>query len=514
MTRILLVEDEPLFRKGLAKMIAESGTSWNVCGEAENGQEAERWIAELQPDLVITDIRMPLMDGLELLKRVKTHFPEIEVIVITGYQDFQYAQAALRYGALDLLVKPCSKQDMYGALEKVSVLMSDKQARLRKEASENQLLLENTIRAMMLRFPYPMESVLHLRGKLQNCKFVLFQITDYFPIQKQYLKRDVPLLQFAVLNIISEILDAYEIPGTLLLIESGRFALFVKQDVEEQALCKEACETIQQLLGLNVRAFEAGIIHNPIELPELYESLLTNAGMDQPASPDKGHDVEPTLQINRAKVQLVSAQMGAFLLAGQSDSLKQYLEQLMKDICRMHADICKIEALSLSFAMQETARKQLEQDHNPQAMSDRISKLHDCSSTEEVYDWMRGETDLFMNTFFEWQYKYSAKTVSRAIHFMKEHFSEQLSLQHVASQIHLNPAYFSHLFKKETGRSFVTYLIELRMEKAKQLLSNTDMSVTEISGHVGYDLPNYFAKLFKQFTGCSPKEYRKLSEVN
>jgi two-component system response regulator YesN len=180
----------------------------------------------------------------------------------------------------------------------------------------------------------------------------------------------------------------------------------------------------------------------------------------------------------------------------------------------MHADICKIEALSLSFAMQETARKQLEQDHNPQALSDRISKLHDCSSTEEVYDWMRGETDLFMNTFFEWQYKYSAKTVSRAIHFMKEHFSEQLSLQHVASQIHLNPAYFSHLFKKETGRSFVTYLIELRMEKAKQLLSNTDMSVTEISGHVGYDLPNYFAKLFKQFTGCSPKEYRKLSEVN
>lgn len=88
MNRLLLVEDEPLFRKGLAKMITGSTTNWSVCGEAENGQEAESLIAELLPDLVITDIRMPLLNGLELLKRVKSRFPDIEFIVITGFQDF------------------------------------------------------------------------------------------------------------------------------------------------------------------------------------------------------------------------------------------------------------------------------------------------------------------------------------------------------------------------------------------------------------------------------------------
>lgn len=495
----------------LVKMIAGSAAGWNVCGEAENGREAERMIADMQPDLVITDIRMPLMDGLELLKRVKAEYPEIEFIVVTGYQDFQYAQAALRSGALDLLVKPCSKQDIDDALRKAAVLLAEKQERLRKAASEHQLLLENTLRALFLRFPYRTELLTELERRLQDTRLVLFQIADYFPAHKRYTKRDVPLLQFAVLNIINEWLDVYGTAGMLLLIESGRFALFIDPRAEEQALCASASETVERLLGLTLAPHFAGAVASLKRLPDVYESMTMSESKlsAAPADGGNGGGGEPGHPINRARQQLIAAQTAAFIAAGQPEALKQYLNGLMKDICGMRDDGWKIEALSLSFALQDTARKQLEQDHDPQALSERISKLHECRGMDEAGVWMKAETDRFMNAFYDWQNKYSANAVSRAIRFMEEHYAEPLSLQDVATQVHLNATYFSHLFKKETGCSFVNFLIELRMEKAKQLLANTDMNVTEVSGLVGYDLPNYFAKLFKQSTGLTPKEYRK-----
>lgn len=508
MNRLLLVEDEPLFRKGLAKMITGSTTNWSVCGEAENGQEAESLIAELLPDLVITDIRMPLLNGLELLKRVKSRFPDIEFIVITGFQDFQYAQTALRYGALDLLIKPCSKQDVYDALDKVNDLVLDKQARLRKEETEHQLLLENTLRAIFLRFPYHTEAVAELEQGLHGCKLILFRITDYYPAHKQYTRRDVPLLQFAVLNIISELLDTHGIAGKLLLIEYGRYALLMDDAAEVQALCVAVCETIPRLLGLSVSTHHAGLAHSLTQLADLYEAGMEGARIAERT--DKGTDTEGTLPMNRARQQLISAQTVAFIVSGQMEALKQYLEHFMKEASGMSLENGKMEALSLSFALQDTARKQFEQIYEPQTLTDRISKLHECSSKDEIYSWMQTETERFFHNFTRWQEKYSENAILKAARYMEEHYSESLPLQQVASQVHLNAAYFSHLFKKETGRSFIDYLIELRMEKAKQLLCNTDMKITEVSGTIGYDLPNYFAKLFKQSTGLSPKDYRKL----
>ncbi|WP_179233086.1 response regulator [Paenibacillus rigui] len=508
MTRIVLVEDEPLFRKGLAKMLSGSGTSWNVCGEAENGLEAEPMLAELQPDLVITDIRMPIMDGLELLKRTKARFPVIEFIVITGFQDFQYAQTALRCGALDLLVKPCGKEDIFEALHKVDALVAEKQARLRKEEMERQLLLDNTLRAIFLRFPYRSEAAAELEASLRSSKLILFQITDYSPTSKQYTKRDVPLLQFAVLNMINEWMDIHRAEGKLLLIESGRYALLADGRLEEEAICAAVRESVWRLLGLTVSSQCAGLIQSLGQLPDLYESSVEQAAMEERAG--EARRGEAAYPINRARQQLISAQVAAFIHAGQMDALRQYLDQLIREICGMPTEAWKVEALSLGFALQDTARKQFELNPRLAELTGRIHKLHECRGVDAVRAWMLAETEQFMSRYGEWQEKHSRSAILKAARYMEENYAESLSLQQVAAQVHLNAAYFSHLFKKETGRSFVDYLIELRMEKAKQLLANTDMKITEVSGRIGYDLPNYFAKLFKQATGLSPKDYRKL----
>lgn len=511
MNHILLVEDEPLFRKGLAKMITGSETNWHVCGEAENGQEAEILIAERQPDLVITDIRMPLMDGLELLKRSKLKFPHIEFIVITGFRDFQYAQAALRYGAMDLLIKPCGKQDIYDALDKAEVRVLEKQANLRKVETEHALLLENTLRGLLMRFPYRTELAAELEMSLAGSKLILFQITDFMPSHKQYTKRDMPLLQFAVLNMIGEWLDRYHMDGKLLLIENGQFALLCQDSFDEKLVCEAACETVERLLGLQMSSYCAGAAAGVQDLADLYEAGRSMLGATMVVAQDKSDvQVDKQLSANRAQQQLIRTQTIAFILAGQIETMKLYLAQLMKEIYALPVEKGRVEALSFSFALQDTARKQFDMAYEPHLLTERIALLHACSTDDEVSRWTGMELDRFMSSFTTWQEKYSENVVWKAARYMEEHYAEQLPLQLVASQVHLNAAYFSHLFKKETGRSFVDYLIELRMEKAKGLLANTDMKITEVSGIVGYDLPNYFAKLFKQTTGLSPKDYRKM----
>lgn len=504
MIRILLVEDEPLFRKGLAKMIDGAGLGWEICGEAENGLEAEELLAKLRPDLVMTDIRMPLVDGLAFLEAGKARFPDTEFVVITGYQDFQYAQTALRSGALDMLVKPCSKQDICRTMHKAEAVLQEKEARRRRAEGEHKLLQESTLRSLFLRLPYNFEAAAELEREWRDCELLLIRIASFCPAGKTYTKRDAPLLQYAVLNIITDLLEAHGLQGQLYLIESGKMALLLRPSPEGPLFRSAVASTIRQLLGLDAVFHSCGGGGAGLyRLPDMYESVMQD-GPDSQAP--RGADSR--VLANRASQQQLAAQLAALIGNGRTDALRCHLEQRIEEICRRPEEHREMEALSFSFGLQEAARKELEREAEPGAIADSIARLRQ-GGAEEVRNWLHGEMDWFLSVLLEWQRHYSTGSVTRAIRIMEERFTEPLTLQDIASAIHLNASYFSHVFKKETGRSFVQFFTDLRMEKAMQLLANTELNVTEVAGRVGYDLPNYFAKLFKQSTGLSPKEYRR-----
>lgn len=517
--RILLVEDEPMFRKGLAKMIAGLNTGWEVCGEAENGEEGKRLVEQLCPDLVITDIRMPLMDGLELLRQVKAIHPDIAVIVITGYQDFQYAQSALRCGALDILVKPCGKQDICHVLDKAEAVVAVKREQRGREQREEARRLDNGLRELFLRLPCRPDIAAVLQHRICGTKLILLYIADYSPAHKQYVKKDIPLLQFAVLNIVGEVIrEVQGDAGGLLIVETGCFALFVKEPAEEQQLQRAIAGSLRSFLGLQAELKEAVTVNTLERLPDLYEERLGSrrngaAFGGIPTSVPSGEEAVQSLPdgaSSRMKQQMIAEQLAVLIREGNLKGLKECLEQLTEAVCSFGPDMRKLEALSLGFALQETARRQLEAGSDPGLLTARIERLHECSSLKELREWLVEAVEHFLEALAEWQNKYGGSSVAAAIRYMEEHYAtRQLTLADVAVQAHLSPAYFSHLFKKETGRSFVTFLIEVRMEKAKQLLAGTSLNVTEVAGIVGYDLPNYFAKLFKQYSGLTPKEYRK-----
>jgi two-component system, response regulator YesN len=505
--RILLVEDEPAFHKALAKMIADSGANWDVCGEAENGREAVRMVEELRPELVVTDIRMPLMDGLELLRQGKMLCPDTEFIVVTGYQDFQYAQTALRLGAMDLLVKPCSKPEIDAALARAETAVLEKQARSRKEENERQLLQESVLRALLLRLPHKQEAVAELEDKLIGRQLIVIEVSDFFPTEKRYEERDLPLLQFAVLNILGDVLEQHRLEGLALLVESASYAVFADDAQDVQRYVAAACEVLVKLLGLPVKTGHAGRIDRMKELPDSYEAMRDSFGPGGVSQRDGRAAASSAINLGRQR--LIQSQVSAFVSAGQSELLAGYLERLLQTMSGMTGESWKIEALSISLALQDAARRLLELKEETNTLAERMDALNDCVDPEAASRWLRIEMDRFLSAYAAWRRQYSESTIATAMRYIEEHYAESLSLMQVASHVHLNASYFSHLFKKETGHSFVNYLVQVRMDRAKQLLRNTDLSVTEVAGIVGYDLPNYFAKLFRQSTGISPKEYRR-----
>lgn len=358
---VLIVEDQPNFRRGLMKMMEGGRLGWNVAGEAANGHDALTMLDQVRPDLVLTDIRMPVMDGLEFVGHLRQKYPELLVVIITAYKNFEYAQAAVRHGVLDLLVKPCKEEDVRQMLSKAA---------------------------------------------------------DRFVQRRKQL-----------------------LPG-------------------------------------------------------------------HPEGPQPG----PVVVLNQSRAKELEAQLMSAILTGQAEVLEQLLHQRITELSSIPEAELKLQALSLTLALQATMQKQFQADRFAAAgsgFSDRMPQPH--WRAEEVLVWVKEQALSFMRLFMQWQASSKQDNViERAMQYLEEHYHEECRLTDLADYVHMNPSYFSVLFKKTTGDSFTSYVTRLRMDKAALLLRNTDMRIFEIACAVGFDEPNYFTNVFKQQFRMSPKEYRKM----
>lgn len=175
---VVIVEDQPNFRKGLIKMFEEGQIGWNVVGEASNGQDALALVDRVKPDLVLTDIRMPVMDGIEFVGHLRKHYPDLLVIILTGYKNFEYAQAAVRLGALDLLIKPCTEQDVMQVMNKASERYYEKYAQNQHLLAQRKLQQDQELRATLLDLPSSYEAMKHMDELLLTKELWLLQLNS------------------------------------------------------------------------------------------------------------------------------------------------------------------------------------------------------------------------------------------------------------------------------------------------------------------------------------------------
>ncbi|MHA6485024.1 response regulator transcription factor [Paenibacillus sp. strain BS8-2] len=517
--KVILVDDELYIRRGLSKLIMEQTTQWTIAGEAKNGQEGLELIQTIKPDLAIIDIRMPVINGIELAEAVARQKLGVELVILTGHKDFAYAQAAVKYGVSDFLLKPCPEEEVSGMLDRMYDKLQTGKRRLERE---RELLEHEAIRALLLRFPQRDEMTPVLQQSLigRACWFV-----EGLAESGSKFKGNMELLQFAIRNIVLELAERADCEVRYVPMSTNLSVLFVQAGHETDVLGQLSGEMINQtkgLLGVELSLMDAGFITELSEVPSWYEGIKNQVVHDIATAQPRPQG-ETLLWSGGA--QSLYEEWLYVMSSGVVDQLRVLVKGEVDGIANLPMSEQRGKYLMVSVVLQTLARKLSRMDTGQQT----TAPDHGCESViaglasdvsqsnadpsgldaEARPSAVREMADRFLQLFEQWQERSNGQAVRKAMEYIGEHYREACSLSEVAAHVHFNPTYLSTLFKRETGERFVNYVSKVRMEQARLLLNNTDMKIAEIANLVGFDDPNYFTASFSKMHAMSPNQYRK-----
>ncbi|MEG2380411.1 MAG: response regulator [Oscillospiraceae bacterium] len=466
--RIVIVEDEYYIRMGLVNAVEWRENGFEIVGEAEDGKKGIEIIKETKPDIVITDIRMPIMDGLEMLNTLKSE--NIEFIILSGYEDFIYAKKALENGVSKYLIKPIDENELLQAV-------SDIRDKIYKKNS----VQYNTSYAR---------------------KYVINKILAGEQIELGVLCNDsgempdtVIMMQYKVgfKNSIEK-LEKYDSRNTgVVQLNDHQFVVLHYKKSFDQLKEKYRDYANEYYIGYCIDNIVVDAITNAKKC--LDYAILQKQGMICSC------DI-PKCTSNIFKIQEINTHIDEFLCKGQTFDVSYYICQLffLQDI-----NLAKNYCIDLIFNIIKYL-KELKIDFNSLQIDavTTIEKLTMISEMQSIVVWIWKQAISLIE---------NAKTVSErkdiriAIDYIKTHYMENITIEQVASMLFISERYFMRIFKEETGMTFNKFLTEYRIEEAKKLLLTRNLKVYEVSEAVGYKTVKHFVSVFKSITDMTPKEY-------
>lgn len=501
--RIVIVEDEIAIREGLKKMIS-ANTSHTVIGTCKDGPEGIAFIRERRPDLVITDIRMNEMNGLEMLERLKEQGIEIYSIVISGYAEFEYARKAISLQAEDYLLKPVSIDALQSVLDRIENkhVESKYQVVKKSESYVREYFFGNTREQE--------EAKQALNGILKEEKDDIYGIIiGYFGSLKKNQLEDVEYPLRSIKRQFPELiyLETWEEHiNCRILILKGNFAEVeafadafdekAKYDYQQQKReipwCMNTCDSMEDWKNCFEKAqkmltgYFAKGSHGLLRVEESAEESMK--------------EFKYSVQIER---KILSAlEIGSY--ENMSAGINEFLAQTISE--EYGAEEIRNGAVKLITRMMDIAKEINQKAYESLLEKDYLKALFLAYTQTEI-------RDILMkcgNTICDRKKKESISnyTISRTIEYIRTHYQEGISLEKTAEILNITPEYLSMLFKREMGMNFSVFLKEFRISHAKRLLKGTDMKIYEVAQECGYSNSNYFTKVFKEVTGISPAEYR------
>lgn len=505
--RVVIVEDEIRIREGIKKLLLRSKENYEIVGEAENGQSGLSIIRETKPDLVITDVRMPFMDGLEMLKTIYQEEMSAKAIVLTAYAEFNYARTAIKLGVTEYLLKPVVIDEFTEALRNV----------------------RDRINHERLQKPEQVGSLEQMLGGILNGSILLEEeVTDY--LDKRYdLGRDIPI------SILSVYLEQWEYSRvekirrniTLMMAQREKLSYVILND-EKRRLIK-------------LFIFGYGLNENILRWMQQY--ILQ----------------EKRELANSALVWTETVNI--YSLRNDVEKMSHYLDwniSLGDQIIISCQAVKNIQLAPCVYPLNiETAMKEAVCGHDRAVLNDCIEAFHNYFCVENIYDpkmikenysrflWAvilisneigrleigQIEQQKFLKRITQAKTKrelmdttkslidkihqieqeqISNRTVKRAIAIIHEFYQSGITLEEIAAKLEITPEYLGTQFHREIGSNFSTYIKTFRINKAKELLLGTSLKLYQIAELTGYSDPKYFSKVFKESTGNLPAEYRKI----
>ncbi|MBW4839017.1 MAG: response regulator [Paenibacillaceae bacterium] len=548
MYKLILADDEEDVREGLLSLIDWESLGYTVMETAENGKEAAELVEKHTPDVVVTDIQMPFMSGLQLSEWIREQYPATKIIILTGYEEFEYAQKAIRLGIDEYVLKPFSAGELAEILSNVKMQMDEEMA-----AKENvQLLTEHYRKNLPILQSLFLSSLVsrrlqeaEIREKCEHYDLDLsgdrYQVS-VIRIDSAAARRessgssktgkgqmsvslkdtnDTQLQLFAVFNIAEEIVRLH--PGDRVFIHHDEVVvLSIEEPGLEGQLADRALQLLEEIrfsverfLKLTVTIGAGSVGEQLSELAGSYEEAVKALDYRVILGGNKViwiDDVESRQYVPLSMDELREKELVRCLKVGSDQELTNLLEELFSALADSKASyqdfqVYLLEMLTSVIKVAKDIHVDLDKLFGEGAGF--LGQFIKFSHADEAKAWFLDVCMKLKHSIASDRQSSYNKLVDEAKDYILAHYGENdISIAKVCQHLHISTGYFSNIFKKETKPTFVNYLMGVRMDAAQDLLATTDLKAFEIAERVGFADPNYFSFCFRKKYGISPKEYR------
>lgn len=524
MYRLLLLDDEEIVTRSIQKVFHLQEFGFEVAGAFSNPLKALEQAGQLKPDLIITDVKMPQMDGLEFSGRVKEILPDVEIVILSGYDDFSYAQTAVKLGVGDYLLKPIKKDDFKNMLVSMRKRIEEKQSQ-QNYYNSLQKVIQNSFTELKNRFFLKLtedgiydENLYHTlreqkKDEILDAVFILIRVDIYqVPAVNDYMSEIGKLTQR-----MEDALSAYGNVDEFLSDESLYFFLYyVREEDRDRVRC-----TVQEVLDEKKdegMRFSVGISRVHQGLKELFPArtdcisqiFLSEANIDEDTETNLLPNQEVNMNIPYREMETFFQEISLSDVQGMKDMLDRVYQIPAHNGHILYRDyFFSITFLILLRLYQMQNKYGAEYAIVEPRLLDLRYLRKEYPVLEEQKKLVEEKAMLLYELISKQKVAAPSKMIQAALDYIDRHFNENISLQDVADNINISKNYLCDIFKKELGMTFINYVTNLRIEKAKEYLTNTDMKMYEVSYAVGYNDYAYFSQIFKKHTGTTLSAYRR-----
>ncbi len=538
MYKLIIVDDEFSTRNGLKMCINWFEYGIELAGEAENGHKGLELANRIRPDIVLTDVKMPGMDGIEMVKRLKEHYPDTKFVFISGYDDIDYLKSAMKMDAVDYILKPVNLEELNAVIEKIMTMSKREESRkdmlqrmnaklnqsipllrekffiqLIRDGHADRISTEKRIDFLDLRLPYD-APYCALIVRIDNPRTVFDTMTE----------QNTQLISFAIQNICQEILDA-RVAGSLFEHRRGEYVLLVALPESEgediifplvselmaslNGFLNRMAENISLTIGVGGTVEHLGLLADSYQMAaEAIERKLF-LGKNQVITFDV---LAAQKDVDYRRINERIAVFASVLKTGDAGQVSQQLDALFAELqgstgigfidCQR---ICLQLLLVTSQFLSEFGMRMGDLDERE---SETWAQLMKLETLDEMNRHLKSYLTQVCERIESRDEKPIPEVITEIMRIIRQRYSDNLTIADIASQVYLAKTYICLLFKQETGETINEYITRVRMEKAKELLSNTDQKLADICTSIGYAEPSYFTKQFRKYTGMNPSDYR------
>lgn len=485
------MEDETVIRNGLLKHVLWKSLGVEEIRMAGNASEALDICTDYSPDIIISDIFMPGINGIELCRNLRSSFPETEIIFVTGYDNKEYLKAAIDLHAVRYVEKPVNREDISDAVKEAVRRLQ--KTREQKAASLHSLFLNSST------LPF------YTNGKNMFCAGILHfgKKGRAAEVKRKLQGCLVHWLKENQMSILAEISDSV----TLSFLLSGRDRLPLEYSIKKELSC-----AMGQLFGRSGKWFLAigSVVEKAEHITDSWQSAFgagkalaylgwNNIVFSRELEESERYEPDGTIADRFAEAVFQKNKKEALGI------LDDFQQDLLKQRVFLNGDIRYIYS-AMNFVIRR-AKQAMCLDHTNKADDLDMDFFESAETFEELTQYLKESLSVLFENDESQKSTYLVKRVMDSI--WREYMDSSLSIKTLAEQVYLTPTYLSNLFKKSTGLTIGQYMVDVRIENAKRLIRDPQLKFYQVSSMVGYEDPNYFAKIFKKKTGMTPSEYKE-----